>query len=149
MDRRRIAGSTTDSLALLLVLLVLLLGAGAWNYHRNLQQERTSERGRPYASYSVREVQLLREAAASELAAARARFERARRGRAGSARDQGTVGGNVRQFNRTTRASDAIRDAAAEVAEHESLTATLDQELAARASLGAGMDRHLKRLTTF
>lgn len=146
MDRRRIAGSTTGPLVLFLV---LLLGAGAWNYHRNLQQERTSERGRPYAGYSVREVRLLRDAAGTELAAARARLEKARRGRAGSARDRGSLDVNARQFNRTTRVSDALRDAAADVAEHESLAAALDQELAARAAIGAGMDRHLKRLTTF
>ncbi|MFO0687521.1 MAG: hypothetical protein U0900_02325 [Myxococcota bacterium] len=146
MDRRRIEGGTTSSL---LLVLVLLVGVGAWNYHRNFQQERASERGRPYASYSVREVQLLREAAGSELAAAKARFEKARRGRAGSARDRGSLGDNARQFARTTRASEAIRAAAADVAEHESLAAALDQELAARSELGAGMDRHLKRLTTF
>lgn len=146
MDRRRIAGGTTSSL---LLLLVLLVGAGAFNYHRNYQRERAGERGRPYASYSVREVQLLRDAAGSELAAAKARFERAQRGRAGNARDRGSLGDNARQFARTTRASEAIRSAAADVAEHEGLVGALDQELAARSALGAGMDRHLKRLTTF
>ena len=146
MDRRRVAGNTTSSLALLLV---LLLGAGAWNYHRNFRLEQASERGRPYAGYSEREVQLLRDAAESELKTAKARFARARGGRIRSARDRGSVGDNVRQFYRTSRASDAGRDAAAGVAENERLVATLNQELAARAELGAGMGRHLRRLTSF
>jgi hypothetical protein len=66
-----------------------------------------------------------------------------------SARDQGSVGDNARQFNRTARASGAIRDAAGEVAVQESLKAALDQELAARSRTGAGTALHLKRLTTF
>jgi hypothetical protein len=146
MDKRRVAGNTMGSLALILVILV---GGGAWNYHRNYQLERSSEQGRPYSGYSVREVELLRDAAAAELEAARARFERARRGRAGTARDLGSVASNVRQFDRTTRASGAIRDAAADVAERESLKAALDRELAVRSEMGAGMDIHLRRLTTF
>ncbi|MBY0400676.1 hypothetical protein K2X89_10295 [Myxococcota bacterium] len=121
MDRRRKAGSTTSTMALVLVLLV---GAGAWNYHRNVRQERAGESGRPYAGYSVREVQLLREAAGTELVSARARVAKA-------------------------RSRNAILDAELDLSEHERLAATLDRELAARAELGAGMARHVKRLTTF
>ena len=58
MIRRRIAGNTTSSL---LLLLVALLGLGAWNYYRNYQLERASEQGRPYSGYSTREVELLRD----------------------------------------------------------------------------------------
>ena len=146
MNRRHIAGNTTSSL---LLLLVALLGVGGWNYYRNYQLERASEQGRPYSGYSTREVELLRDAVAGELEAARSRFERTRGRRMRSARDQGSVGDNARQFNRTARASGAIRDAAGEVAVQESLKAALDQELAARSRTGAGTALHLKRLTTF
>ena len=146
MDERRIAGISTASLALFLLVLV---GAGAWNYHRNYQLERSDARGRTYSGYSTREVTLLRDAAAAELATAKARFERAQRNRAGTARDRGDVAGNVRQFARTTRASGAIREAASEVAERESLKAALDQELGKRGGDSSGMSLHLKRLTTF
>jgi hypothetical protein len=143
---RRIAGNATTSL---LLLLVALLGVGAWNYHRNYQLERANEHGRPYSGYSTHEVELLRDAVAGELEATRARFARARGHRMRSARDQGSVGDNARQFNRTTRASNAIRDAAGDVAVQESLKAALDQELTARAGAGEGMALHLKRLTSF
>lgn len=146
MDDRRMAGNTTGSL---LLLLVLLLGAGGWNYHRNYQLELASEKTRPYSGYSVRDVELLRDAVAVELEAARARLARAKKGRARSARDQGSVADNVRQFARTARASDAIRDASGDVAERESMKAALDRELALRADAGTGWMLHLKRLTTF
>jgi hypothetical protein len=146
MDRRRVAGNTTSSL---LLVLVVLLGVGAWNYYRNYQLERASEQGRPYSGYSTHEVELLRDAVAGELEANRARYARARGRRMRSPRDQGSVEDNARQFNRTARASDAIRDAAGDVAVQESLKAALDQELAARAGAGSGTSLHLKRLTTF
>ncbi len=146
MDERRIAGNSTVTLALLLL---VLLGAGAWNYQRNYRLERASELGRAYSGYSTHEVELLRDAVASELATARVRFDRAKRNRAGSARDRGTLAGNAAQFNRTARASDSIGNAASDVAERESLKAALDQELALRTGSSAGMALHLQRLTTF
>ncbi len=146
MNERRIAGNSTASLALLLLALV---GVGAWNYHRNYQLERASERGRVYSGYSTHEIELLRDAASSELETARVRFDRAQGRRAGSARDRGTVAGNVRQFDWTTRASSAIRDAASDLSERESLKTALDQELSLRVGSSTGMALHLKRLTTF
>lgn len=146
MNERRIAGNSTVFLALLLLGLV---GVGAWNYHRNYQLERADERGRAYSGYSTHEVELLRDAAASELETAHARFDHAQSHRAGSARDRGTVAGNVRQFDRTTRASGAIRDAAGDLSERESLKAALDHEISLRVGSSTGMALHLKRLTTF
>ncbi|MEZ4330567.1 MAG: hypothetical protein R3F35_02360 [Myxococcota bacterium] len=145
MGDRRVAGNTTGSLALLLV---LLLGAGGWNYHRNYQHELASAKTRPYSSYSARDVELLRDAVVAELEVARARLSRAKKGRARAVRDQGTVAGNVRQFDRTARASDAIRAASGDVAEREGMKAALDRELESRADAGTGWMLHLKRLTT-
>lgn len=145
MDDRRMAGNTTGCLALVLV---ILLGAGGWNYHRNYQLELASAKSRPYSGYSARDVELLRDAVAAELEVARARLVRAKQGRARSVRDQGSVEGNVRQFDRTARASDGIRKASGDVAERESMKAALDRELALRADGSSGWTLHLKRLTT-
>lgn len=145
-DRRRITGNSTGSLVLLLV---VLLGLGAWNYHRNYRLERASAHARPYSGYTHQEVSLLREAVAAELEASRARFERARGNRMRGARDRGSVGDNAAQFNRTTRASNAIRDAASEVAAQEASLAALDAELARRSGTAAGAALHLRRLTSF
>ena len=144
--RRRITGNTTGSLALLLV---VLLGLGAWNYHRNYRLELASAHGRPYSGYTHQEVSLLRDAVAAELEASRARFERARGNRMRGSSDLGSVGDNAAQFNRTTRASNAIRDAASEVAAQEANLATLDAELAQRSGSADGAALHLRRLTSF
>ena len=146
MDQRRIAGGSTVPL---LLLLVALVGIGAWNYHRNYANEQASQRGRPYAGYSTKEVELLRDAAAGELAKAQGRLERAQRGRVRSARDRGSVATNVAQFGRVTRASDALRDATSTVAERKALKEALDRELSQRSGATTGLARHLARLTTF
>jgi len=139
------AGRATGSL---LLLLLLVSGLGAWNYHRNWQIERATERDRPYSSYSVQDLEALREAYAGELEGVQARFEQAKRNRVRPQRDAGSISDNVAQFQRTTRKSAAIRDAAAGVADRQSQIAELDRELALREQFGVGIMRHVKRLTT-
>ncbi len=140
---RRIAGRATGSI---LLLLALLAGAGAWNYHRNLQIERATEGNRPYESYAAADLAALREAYAGELAGMRSRFDQARLGRVRPRGDVGSISGNVAQFQQTARASSAIRDAAAGVADREAQIAELDRELSLRENFGEGFKRHLNRL---
>jgi len=78
----------------------------------------------------------------------RAEFDSARRNRARPARDAGSIAANIDQFSRTARASDAIRDAAANVAEREGQIQQLTRELDLREQLGDGLMIHIKRLTT-
>jgi len=145
MSKRRQAGNSAGPLVLLLLLLV---GLGGWNYHRNWQIEKESERKRPYKGYSVSDLEALREAYASELDGVRSRFDLAKRQRSRPTRDKASIADNVEQFDRTARASAAIRNAAGAVAEREGQVAEVERELALRASLGQGLQRHLKRLTT-
>jgi hypothetical protein len=142
---RRQAGNATASLVLLLLVLIV---AGGWNYHRNWQAEKATESSRPYRSYAVTDLESLRDAYASELAGVKANFDSARRRRARPVRDVGSIAGNVEQFQKTTRASSAIRQAAADVVEREGQISSLDRELEIRSQFGEGFARHIKRLTT-
>jgi hypothetical protein len=145
MSIRHSAGRATGAVVLLLV---LLSGLGAWNYHRNWQLEKQTEQNRPYKNYAVADLEKLRAAYQAELKGVRAEFDSARRNRARPARDAGSIAANVAQFSRTARASDAIRDAAANVADREGQIEQLTRELDLRAQLGEGLMVHFKRLTT-
>ena len=145
MNHRHQAGHATGSLVLLLLVLIV---AGGWNYHRNWQAEKATENSRPYRSYAVNDLASLRDAYASELAGDRANFDSAKRRRARPSGDVGSIAGNVEQFKRTTRASSAIRQAAAGVVERKGQIAELDRELEIRTQFGEGFARHMKRLTT-
>jgi hypothetical protein len=142
---RRQRGQATGSLILLLV---LLLGFGGWNYYRNWQIEREQEGPRPYASYSTTDLESLRAAYTTELETMKQKLGAAKNQRGRVSRQQGTIADHVDQFSRTTRTSSAIRNAAGDLAERQARVQTLDEELAYRASLAEGMMLHLKRLTT-
>lgn len=145
MSHRSQAGRATGSVVLLLL---ILTGAGAWNYHRNWQIEKDSEGHRPYESYAVADLSALRDAYEAELVGVRARFEAAKRERVRPQRDVGSMTDNVAQFQRTARTSTAIREAAAHVADRQEQVEALDRELAIRSRFGEGLMRHVKRLTT-
>ncbi|MEE8165961.1 MAG: hypothetical protein V3T64_10365 [Myxococcota bacterium] len=143
-DRFRAGGA----LASVVLLLLVLAGVGAWNYHRNLQIELQTEGPRPYENYAQMDLKALRSAYAADLEGVRAQLVHAKQQRARVSRNLDSISTNVLQFAQTTRTSTAIRDAAAAVAERASQIAELDKELEIRARFGKGMARHLKRLTT-
>ena len=78
-DHRHQSGRATGSV---LLLLVMLSGAGGWNYHRNLQLEAETEGSRPFESYSTDDLATLRDAYQSELSGVRAKFADAKSQRA-------------------------------------------------------------------
>ena len=140
MSARATAGHATGTL---LLLLVLLLGFGGWNYHRNWQIEKQTEGHRPYQSYAEADLETLRDAYRAELEGVRAQFDAAKRKRVRPSRDLGTISDNVTQFQRTARTSHAIRDAAASVAERQRQVAELDREIEIRSRFGVGLMRHV------
>jgi len=145
MHQRHQAGRATGSIVLLLLVFVV---AGGWNYHRNMEIEKATEGVRPYQAYSVEDLESLREAYASELTGVRAVYDTAKRNRARPVGDVGSIAGNVEQFQQATRASSAIRTAAASVVDRERQISELDRELGLRSRFGEGLDRHLKLLTS-
>ncbi|MFK7897382.1 MAG: hypothetical protein AB8G23_16200 [Myxococcota bacterium] len=142
--RRRETGAALGSI---LCLLVLLSGAGAWNYHRNWTAEQTAG-PRPFASYASEDLEALRSAYSSEVDQNQARFDSAKRNRNRPQGDVGSIAGNVAQFQKATQSSSAIRQAASHVAAGQGRLSELDRELELRARFGVGNERHLKRLIT-
>jgi hypothetical protein len=128
---------------LLLVILAGLVGAGAWNYDRNLREEEAAPR--PYRGYADADLAKLLDAYENELEALRGR---------GSAAGGVAAGGqrlmdNVVAFERTRAAADAARSQQGELAQREAIVRQLRDEQQLRAQLGSGMAVHLRRLTSF
>ena len=142
-DRYRTGGA----LPVVVVLLLAVAGAGAWNYHRNLELERAADPDRRYQSYETQDVQALRDAYRSELESVRADLVRTKGQRDRRAQDTGSIAGNVEQFAETTVRSAAIREAAGDVAEREGQVEELETELELRERFGHRPTRHLKLLT--
>ncbi len=132
----------------LLLLLLVAAGLGGWNYHRNWQLEQAAEGPRPYESYAVEDLRALRDAYSTELEGLQARFEEARRSRVRPKGDRGSISENLEQFDRTSRISTRIRDAAADVAARQDQIAELDREIELRARLGRGLEKHIERLVS-
>lgn len=145
MKNRMQSGRATGSLILLLI---LVLGLGGWNYHRNWQIEKEQEGPRPYAGYSTEDLEALNAAYATDRAAMEKKLGDAKRQRGRLSREQGSISANIDQFSKTTRTSSAIRNAAGDLAERQARIQELDEELAYRASLADGMKLHWKRLVS-
>lgn len=141
---RRAAGAARAGT--LAVLLLALVGAGGWNYWRNLRIEQAEHAKRPFAGYADADLRALADAYRGEVESWRQREAAARQGRP-AVREQGFVGDGVRQFERVQRHSARAREAATGLAEREARLQEIEKELAYRADLGSGLALHLRRLT--
>jgi hypothetical protein len=129
----------------LLVLLLLLVGAGTWNYRRNLARE--SQEDRPYRSYAEADLEKLLSAYEQEAERAQRRADATRRAtprQTGS----GLVGESVREFERVQRASQRVRDAKGDLAESELMVERISKELARRDQERDKTALFVRRLTT-
>jgi hypothetical protein len=138
---RRVGGSATTGL---LVVLVLLLGAGAFNYYRNFQAEQRTPR--PYRSYSDAQLNALVTAYKQEVKGLDAASPKGslRAGPSGQ-----LLGERVAAFQRVQAAGDARRRAEERSAGQEGILRSLEQEQALRQRLGSGLALHLHRLLSF
>jgi len=133
-----------NQFVLLLLLLGLASGAGAWNYRRNIELEAASPR--PYASYSLQDLESLKSAYESETNKDMNHY-RAASSQKVAVRDAGLIGARVVEFERVQRISQGKRDLANVYARHQVQLDEVSAEITHRAQADVGWKLHLGRLT--
>lgn len=128
---------------LILVLLVLVGGAGGWNYKRNLDLE--AREHRPFKGYADQDLEALESAYRSEIEQYRERWQQARGHRA-SAADTGLVGERAREFERVQANSAVTRGLKRELADRQAFVAQIDREQKLREGERDKLKLHLRRL---
>jgi hypothetical protein len=136
-----------SALPLLLLVLAVAVGGGAWNYHRNWQAEQAMPR--PYRGYDDAELAALIDAYEQEASALGARAASARRPEAQPAREGTLLGERVEAFEQARQAGERWRRLQGEAGRHEGVLEDLRAEQTLRAQLGSGLAVHLRRLTSF
>jgi hypothetical protein len=140
---RRRAGNATN----LLVLLLLLVGLGAYNYHRNWQAEQREEGNRPFRTYSLEDLTALRDAYDAEAKQYERRYASQDQVRY-RASGEGLMAERVAEFERIKRNSTQLRELGGAVAEREARRADIQREIDLRSGNADGLALHLRRLTT-
>jgi hypothetical protein len=137
-----VASQKSGRSVLLLVILAGLIGAGAWNYDRNLRKEEAAPR--PYRGYADAQLTALLDAYEKELEGLRGRASAG-----GVAAGGQRLMDNVVAFERTRAAADAARMQQGDLAQREAIVRELRKEQQTRAQVGSGMAVHLRRLTSW
>lgn len=141
---RRSGKGGGNQLVLLLVLLGLLGGVGAWNYQRNLAAE--AQEVRPYRTVSEGDLETLIAAYEGEIAQLESRYTRARRQGAAAA----PAGGDrFDAFEQAQQRGRAVREVGYRLSEREAALEELRKEQQRRAQTGEGLQRILKLAFTF
>jgi predicted negative regulator of RcsB-dependent stress response len=131
---------------LALILLLVLIGLGGWNYHRNYQLELAERSQETFSGYDTESLEQLAEAYRLEAAALESQYQKLRGARS-SVRETTGVAAGVREFERVQRASSQLRDVTTELATREARAKQIEQELARRESAASGLALHMQRLT--
>lgn len=138
---RRERGVSTLPVIVLLGLLV----AGGYNYHRNWQIENSLPR--PYAGYSQADLEALLAAYQAENAQAEHRYQNAQK-QLGHERHGGMLDQNIAAFEAAQRDSSKAREAGVVLSMQKNATEELEAELARREADADPMKVHLRRLLT-
>jgi hypothetical protein len=138
--------SERGSASALVLLLLLLVGAVGWNFHRNLEAE--SREFRPYRGYAEADIDALIEAFEADAEKSGSRYEGVaeRRTRTQAA---GDVMGNVKEFERVQNAGRATRDAREQYANARASLEVLREERSRRAAERSKLRLFLRRAFTF
>jgi hypothetical protein len=130
--------------AFLAALLAALIGAGAWNYQRNLAREEAQ--AGPYHAYSDEQLGALAKAYEAEIEKHRRRYDASK----SAPRQEGQgqlLDEHLRDYERASARGRAIRDAGGDLAEREATLGLIRQEQSKRG--GDPTQIFLRRLTTF
>jgi hypothetical protein len=134
-----------NQLVMLLLLLGILGGAGAWNYQRNAALEDAEPR--PYKSYSLEELESLRAAYQGEVDRHTERYRNAT-GRSVVVQDGGYLDKRVDEFERVQRISVGKRKIADDYARNQVQLDAVKAELQKRAAEGSRWEQIFRRVTT-
>ena len=130
----------------MLILLVLLCGGGAYNYHRNMAAEQSQQGPRPFGGYDSAALEQLASAYQKEIESYERIYQEARLNRA-TARETALLGDAVRELERVQRSGRKVREATALVAEREARLREIRVEQKMREREQGGIALHLERLT--
>ncbi len=137
-------GSGTGTL--LLIVLLIAGGLGAFNYHRNLSKEEAQARSRPFQGYTDEALAELAEAY-GEQADILERKYKASMQKVGGVRDtDGLISEKVAEFERVQKIGDSVRVATSQVADAEARLRQITDEQNWRRNQSQ-WSLHLKRLT--
>jgi hypothetical protein len=131
---------------MLLVLLVLAGGLGAWNYQRNVEAERAELR--PFRSYSDADLESLTEAYRVEVETYTKRYE-ALTGRKVVINERVHTDQKLHEFERVQRISQNTRDLVTQLAQRHVAIEQLDAERRKRVGERNVVMLFLKRLLTY
>jgi hypothetical protein len=127
------------------ILLAILSGLGAYNYHRNLEAERAERGNPPFAAYDDASLTALMEAYEGEITSIEGRYGALRDSRV-AVRDTHLVGDGVREFERVQARVRKQRAVSEELGTREARVAEIREEQAHRERMARGWVVHVERL---
>ena len=130
----------------ILALLVILGGAGEYNYQRNKAAEESAA-PRTYRGYSDDEIAALIQAYEREVEVLESRYAAAK-GRNQEARGGGLIDEQIAEFERAQRTGASTRSMGGEVARQEAVLRELRREQSLRGGSANSLKLHLRRLVT-
>lgn len=145
LDRRHQDGAIRGTALALLI----LVGLGGWNYQKSYRADLENHRSLPFESYSTDDLQSLRFAYSEELERSQVIYgqRRSALGRGGEkSAPSARLADRVAALERSQASAGALREARADLAQHEARLRDVDAELERRRQALPFLRLHLERL---